>query len=209
YNGSDLFSPEMRYASTGPELDRYLQLVNNLLQSKGKSALTREQLQSQVNQLKALIDVCHLYGLAVLFDVVYNHAGAGAPGGKMFDDQSLYFFDFQVRHSDYDSLYFTDHDQSGGRVFDYQKAPARQLLVDNAKHFYDEYHVDGFRFDEVTVIDENGGWSFCQQLTDALRSKYPERVQIAEYWRADPSWVFKPVHDQGAGLDAVWSDVPR
>ena len=94
-------------------------------------------------------------------------------------------------------------------VFDYQKAPVRQFLVDNAKLFYDEYHVDGFRFDEVTVIDNNGGWGFCQQLTDALRSSHPEKVKIAEYWRSDPSWVFRATQDQGAGFDAVLSDVPR
>jgi 1,4-alpha-glucan branching enzyme len=209
YNGSDLFSPEMRYAVTGPELDRYLDLVNGLLRSKGRAPLTRDQLGTQVNQLKAFMDVCHLFGLAVLFDVVYNHAGAGAPGGQMFDDQSLYFLDFQVRHSDNDSLYFTDHAEAGGRVFNYQKAPVRQFLVANAQFFYDEYHVDGFRFDEVTVIDQNSGWGFCQQLTDALRSSHPERIQIAEYWRPDPSWVFRPRQDQGAGFDAVWSDVPR
>jgi 1,4-alpha-glucan branching enzyme len=162
-----------------------------------------------VNQLKGFVDLCHVYGLAVLSDVVYNHAGAGAPGGKMFDDQSLYFFDFQVRHSDNDSLYFTDRDQSGGRVFDYQKAPVRRFLVDNAQSFYDEYHVDGFRFDEVTVIDNNGGWGFCQQLTDALHTSDAARIQIAEYWRSDPCWVFKTTHNQGAGFDAVWSDTPR
>jgi 1,4-alpha-glucan branching enzyme len=209
YNGSDLFSPEMRYAVTGGDLDRYLALVNGLLSNKGKAALTLDQLSSQVNQLKAFIDVCHVYGLAVLFDVVYNHAGAGAPGGKMFDDQSLYFLDFQVRNSDNDSLYFTDHDQSGGRVFAYWKAPVCRFLVDNARFFYDEYHIDGFRFDEVTVIDNNGGWGFCQQLTDALHSSDSRRIQIAEYWRSDPSWVFKPTRYGGAGFDAVWSDTPR
>jgi 1,4-alpha-glucan branching enzyme len=209
YNGADLFSPEMRYAVTDAELDRYLDLVNRLLRSKGIAPLIRQQLASQVNQLKAFVDVCHVYGLAMLFDVVYNHAGAGAPGGKMFDDQSLYFFDFQVRHSDNDSLYFTDHEEAGGRVFNYQKGPVRQFLIDNAKAFYNEYHVDGFRFDEVTVIDNNGGWGFCQQLTDMLRASHPERIQIAEYWRSDPSWVFRSTRDQGAGFDAVWSDVPR
>ena len=39
------------------------------------------------NQLRALIDVCHVHGIAVIFDVVYNHAGGG------FDDHSMWFFD--------------------------------------------------------------------------------------------------------------------
>ena len=42
-----------------------------------------------MNQLKALMDLCHIHGLAVILDVVYNHAGGD------FGDQSLYFFDRQ------------------------------------------------------------------------------------------------------------------
>jgi hypothetical protein len=37
--------------------------------------------------LKALVDLGHVYGLAVIGDVVYNH------GGGPFDDQSMRFFD--------------------------------------------------------------------------------------------------------------------
>ena len=209
YNGVDIFSPEYRYAVAGPDLDRYRILVNGLLAAKGKPALTLEHLEPQVNQLKAFVDLCHVYGIAVILDVVYNHAGAGAPGGKTFDDQSLYFLDFQVRHSDNDSLYFTDRDVAGGRAFAYFKAPVRQFLVDNAKLFYDEYHVDGYRFDEVSTIDANGGWDFCKQLTDALRSSHADRILIAEYWRDDQSWVVKPTRDGGGGFDAALSNVPR
>ena len=57
-------------------------------------------------QLKALVDLCHLYGIAVAFDVVYNHAG-----GFMGDDQSLYFYDRAADTSDNNqSLYFTNRD---------------------------------------------------------------------------------------------------
>ena len=48
--------------------------------------------------------------------------------------------------------------------------------------FLDEYHVDGLRFDEVTVIDNNGGWCFCQDLTATLRYRKPSAALIAEYW---------------------------
>ena len=40
-----------------------------------------------MNQLKAFVDVCHVYGIAVLADVVYNHAGGD------LDEQSLDYFD--------------------------------------------------------------------------------------------------------------------
>ena len=64
------------------------------------------------------------------------------------------------------SLYFTDQGWAGGLVFAYWKAEVRQFLIDNAGFFFDEYHVDGFRFDEVTVIDGYGGWRSLQDLTD-------------------------------------------
>jgi 1,4-alpha-glucan branching enzyme len=37
---------------------------------------------------QSLVDLCHLYGIAVAFDVVYNHAG-----GFEGDDESIYFWD--------------------------------------------------------------------------------------------------------------------
>ena len=44
--------------------------------------------------------------------------------------------------------------------------------------FLDEYHVDGLRFDQVTVIDEHGGGAFCQDLTSTLRHRKPSAVLI-------------------------------
>ena len=57
-------------------------------------------------QLKAMVDLCHVYGIAVTFDVVYNHAG-----GFQQDDQCLYFFDRAVTGDNNQSLYFTDQDR--------------------------------------------------------------------------------------------------
>ncbi|HEY2991601.1 MAG TPA: hypothetical protein VGM22_02220 [Methylomirabilota bacterium] len=77
----------------------------------------------------------------------------------------------------------------------------RQFLIDNARFYVDEYHVDGFRYDEVTVIDRFGGWSFCQALTDTLHFVRPDLPQIAEYWKDDQSWVV--TRDAFVSLDGV------
>ena len=58
----------------------------------------------------------------------------------------------------------------------------RQFLIDNGKSLLQEYHVDGLRYDQVTVIAESGGWYFAQDLTNTLRYVKPAAVQIAEYW---------------------------
>ena len=82
----------------------------------------------------------------------------------------------------------------------------RQFLIDNASYFLSECHCDGFRYDEVTVIDRFGGWSFCQNLTDTVHFVKDQSIHIAEYWMPDQSWVIKPTGAGGAGFDAVWSD---
>jgi 1,4-alpha-glucan branching enzyme len=200
YNGTDYFSPDNDYAVAPADLDRYVETANRLLRNRGRAPLQREHLLSHANQLRALIDICHVYGLAVIVDVVYNHAGGD------FGDQSLYFFDRAANTSNNNSLYFTDQGWAGGLVFAFWKREVRQFLIDNARFYLDEYHVDGFRYDEVTVIDRFGGWSFCQDLTDTLHFVRPNVPQIAEYWNPDKSWAVKPVRDGGAGFDAVWSD---
>lgn len=199
YNGTDIFSPEMDYAVEAKDLDPFLHRVNELLADRNCTPLQREHVEGQVNQLKVLIDICHLYGIAVILDVVYNHAG-----GFNGDDQSIYFFDRAFTGNNNDSLYFTDQGHAGGLVFAYWKDEVRQFLIDNAEMFLDEYHADGFRYDQVTVIDEHGGWRFLQDLTNTLKFVKPQAINIAEYWRDDPSWILRDPAQGGAGFNAVW-----
>jgi 1,4-alpha-glucan branching enzyme len=204
YNGLDHFSPEMDYtvAPDDPEFPRYVAQANALLARRGLAPYSAADLASEPAQLMALIDLLHAHGIAVIFDVVYNHAGGG------FDDESIYFGDRQPVGDNNRSLYFTDQGWAGGLIFAYWKAEVRQFLIDNACFYFDEYHVDGFRFDEVTVIDRYGGWMFLQHLTDTLRFRKPQAIQIAEYW-ADQSAVLRARDQGGAGFDAVVASTLR
>lgn len=200
YNNLDFFSPEMAYQVDDPaDLDWYLPRLNARLAGRSLPPLTRAQLEPGPNQLKALVDLCHLNGLAVIFDLVYNHAGGG------FDDQSLYFFDRRHFVSNNDSLYFTDSGWAGGLVFAYWNGGVRQFLIDNAKFFLEEYHIDGIRYDEVSVIDNHGGWFFAQDLARTCRFVKPEAIQIAEYWNAARDLAVVPP-PPGMGFDAALAD---
>jgi hypothetical protein len=62
-------------------------------------------------------------------------------------------------------LYFSDQTWAGGVVFNFQSDPVRAFLIDNVRFLVTEYRADGFRFDEVSVIDRHSygrGWDFCQ-----------------------------------------------
>jgi len=208
YDGVDLYSQEMDYGEADAgELAQYLTRINRLLRNRGARELKLAELRSSVNQLKVLIDVCHLYGLSVLLDVVYNHAGSAVKD----QTSGLWFFDEMPRGNPNDSLYFTDQDHTGpvfafwGGAEDSLTRDVQAFLINNARFFLDEYKVDGLRYDQVTVIDEHAGWFFAQRLSAKAREMDSRKVHIAEFWANDRFKAVLPPPN-GLGFDAAWHD---
>src|SRR5580692_8989141 len=210
YNGADYFSPDFPYVVSGQAaLSGYLATINRLLAAKGFSPLALQDITSGPAQLKAMVDLCHLYGIAVVFDVVYNHAG-----GFEGDDQSLYFWDRAANTSDNNqSLYFTNQGLAGGLSFALWNADVREFIINSASYYIEEFHVDGFRYDEISALlsmNENSGWSFCSSLTDTLRFLKPRLLQNAEYWpseyRAPRSSIVASTNSGGTGFDVLQHD---
>ncbi len=218
YEGADLFSPDYPYVCTDEaELAGYLIALNRMLADKQQPPLRLEDIRSGPAQLKALVDLCHVYGIGVAFDVVYNHAGGFSVGGKA-DDNCLYYFD-RVKNvgNNNDSLYFTDQDRgTGGLAFALWNQPVSQFLLDNARFFIQEFHADGFRYDEISILlstNQESGWKFCRELTDQGRSLQPRLLQNAEFWPGEfgdiPATVLPvlaPAAQGGAGFDVVQHD---
>lgn len=206
YNGVDYFSPETDYGvrDGDPVLPGYLAAINQQLLAVDPSftPYRLEDIQGTANQLKVMIDMCHVHGIAVLLDVVYNHAGGE------FGDKSIYFFDCRPRGNQNDSLYFTDRGWAGGLVFAFWNDNVKQFLIDNAAFYLTEYHCDGFRYDEVSVIKNEGGyhgWLFCQYVTDTCRYLKPQAIHIAECWPVEQA-IVRPTAVNGAGFDATLND---
>ena len=206
YNGVDYFSPETDYGvkDSDPALNTYLESVNQKLLeiNLNFTPYSLKDIQGTANQLKMMIDMCHVYGIAVILDVVYNHAGGD------FGDKSIYFFDRQPNGNQNHSLFFTDRGWAGGLVFAYWKDQIKQFLIDNALFYLTEYHGDGFRYDEVSVIKNEGGehgWLFCQYVTDTCHYAKPDAIHIAECWPVEDAMV-RPTDENGAGFDASQND---
>jgi 1,4-alpha-glucan branching enzyme len=152
-----------------------------------------------------------------VFDVVYNHAGGFTVNGQL-DDNCVYFFDRVPNVSNNnDSLYFTDQDRgTGGLAFALWNADVCQFLSDNASHYIEEFHADGFRYDEISILlstNQGSGWEFCRALTTQLRTLQPRILQNAEFWPGEfsdiPSTalpVVAPASAGGAGFDVVQHD---
>ncbi|NLD95326.1 MAG: 1,4-alpha-glucan branching protein [Fibrobacter sp.] len=201
YNGVDQFSAEMDYEVDDDNLLRtYVNKANNLFRTKGFPPVTIEEVRGSYNQTKLLFDLLHAWGIAVICDVVYNHAG------NPIDDQCIFNLD-KPDPGRNASLYFCNNDHCGP-VFDFSKPMVRDFLIKNALFYFDELHVDGLRFDQVSVIDYEGapnGWNFCQAMTTTILAHYPKAILNAEYWGVNP-WVVKPVKDGGAGFNSTQHD---
>jgi len=218
YDGADLFSPDFPYVVTNPvALNAYLGTINGLLTAKGFSPLGLQDITAGPSQLKALVDICHIYGIAVVFDVVYNHAGGFTVNGRL-DDNCIYYWD-RARNvgNNNDSLYFTDQDRgTGGLSFALWKNDVCQFLINNAVYYVSEFHVDGFRYDEISGLlsmNCDSGWSFCCNLTDTLRYVKPRLLQNAEFWPGEvgnypksAQSIVTSTGSGGAGFDVVQHD---
>ena len=98
------------------------------------------------NDYKAFIDECHRRGIAVLFDVVYNHmTGAsalaklywnpeGADGGLTAENNP--WFNVTAPHP-----YSVFHDLNHEDPF------VKEYVSLSVEYLLEEYHIDGFRFD--------------------------------------------------------------
>src|SRR5262249_32080589 len=62
---------------------------------------------------------------------------------------------------------------------------------------------DGFRYDEVSVVDMFGGWSFCRDLTGTMKHHRPSSLHHAEFWNGQPYWATRSRNEGGAGFDTV------
>jgi 1,4-alpha-glucan branching enzyme len=231
YQGADLFSPALDYAVyDAVALASYLTTINRLLAAKGFAPISLADITPAVAQMKAMVDLLHVYGIAVAFDVVYNHAGGWgqtyavpasvSPGGLLHgDDESLYFWDRALTTNasgacdNNQSLYFTDQGFVGGLAFALWNADVRGFLLDNARGHLQDLHADGFRYDEISELlsmNNASGWQFCKDLTETVRAANPRALQNAEYWPAEfgapTELIVAPVASGGLGFDAVQHD---
>jgi 1,4-alpha-glucan branching enzyme len=231
YQGSDLYSPAIDYAVYHADaLPGYLATINRLLAAKGFAPMTLADITPGYAQMKVMVDLLHVYGIAVAFDVVHNHAGgwgqtytvpeAVAPGGVLHgDDCSLYFWDRAKtagpdgNFDNNQSLYFTDQGFVGGLAFAMWNADVRGFLHNSSLYHVRELHADGFRYDEISMLlamNRASGWEFCKEGTTAVRQANPRALQNAEYWPSEfgapAPLIVEPVSAGGLGCDTVQHD---
>lgn len=122
--------------------------------------------------LKTLIDECHANGIAVILDVVFNHADKESPYVKAYWDGSSPaktspFYNVSATHP-YSVFFDANHES----VY-------YQQFMDNVLRFWiDEYKIDGYRFDlskGFTQVNSGTNVNFWGQF-DASRVEILKRM---------------------------------
>jgi 1,4-alpha-glucan branching enzyme len=207
YNGADYFAPDVPYVVYDlATLNVHLANINRLLTAKGFVPLKLEDISSGPAQLKVLVDLCHVYGIGVVLDVVYNHGG-----GFFGDDHAIFFWDRDTNGDMNRSLYCTEKGWAGGLSFAFWKDDVKQFLINNARYYLEDFHVDGYRYDEISVLlDLNGesGTKFCRDLTDTVRYIKARALQNAEHW-PPASNIVASTNSGGYGFDVLQHDALR
>lgn len=145
--------------------------------------------------LKRFVDACHLNGLVVVLDVVYNHLG---PEGNYLRDFGPYFT--------------ARHHTPWGEAINYDGAdsgPVREFFLQNALYWVTEFRIDALRLDATDTIYDLSPRHFLEELATAIRERgeaLNRRIYtIAESAANDARWI-RPVAQGGFGLDAQWND---
>lgn len=157
-----------------------------------------------------LVKCAHTHGIAVIVDVVYNHFGP--------QDLQMWQFDGWQEHGKGGIYFYNDWRSKtpwGDTRPDYGRPEVRQFLRDNVWLWFEQFHVDGLRWDATGYIrNAHGhdgdpganipeGWSLMQAINHEVNERLPWKIMIAEDLQSNP-WLTKEAAEGGAGFDSQW-----
>ena len=128
---------------------------------------------------KTFIDECHKRGMAVILDMVFNHATGLNPMNKLYpygsDLANNPWFNVNAPHSD--NVY-----EDWNHGFE----PAHEMFIRALKYWLTEYKVDGFRLDLSHGLCSDKPNTSVGNLKDyydkGVKAVSPDAYMICEHW---------------------------
>ena len=123
----------------------------------------------RVREMKQMVKGLHDNGISVIMDVVYNHVYKKE--FFCFNQIVPYYFS-RTRNGK-----FSDGSGCGNDTAS-ERSMVRKYIVDSVCYWADEYHIDGFRFDLVGLIDVDT----INEIIAQVHKKHPNIVFYGEGW---------------------------
>jgi glycogen operon protein len=144
---------------------------------------SRPEKCEQHNEFRAMVKALHAADIEVILDVVYNHTAEGDQRGPVYSfkgiDNSSYY-----TMSGNPGKPYADYSGTGNTLRCAEPA-VRRLLVDSARFWFEEMHVDGFRFDLASVLTRNDDGSLnWENPVDFVPATLVDLRVIVEPWDA-------------------------
>jgi len=124
----------------------------------------------RVNEFKQMVQSLHDAGIGVVMDVVYNHVADG--DGFCFNQIVPGYFSRIHDDGSYQS------DSGCGNDTASERAMVRKYIVDSVLYWAEEYHIDGFRWDLVGLID----YETINEVMAEVHAVNPDIIFYGEGW---------------------------
>lgn len=140
-----------------------------------------------VKEMRQMIKAFHDAGIAVIMDVVYNHT-SGTNTGSLYDSTVPGYFYFVDANGNYDNY-------SGcGNGLNLDRKMVRKYVVDSLKHWMQDYHINGFRFDLMGVHSQ----SAMKEIYNALYEIDQNVMVYGEPWTGNGAYPYGADSTKGA-----------
>lgn len=128
---------------------------------------------------KQFVDECHKRGIAVIVDMVFNHATGQNPMNKLYpygtDLAQNPWFNVTAPH--YDNVY---------EDWNHGFAPAHNMFIRVLKYWLEEYKIDGYRLDISHGLCSDKANTSVDNLIDyyqkGVKAVEPDAYMILEHW---------------------------
>jgi 1,4-alpha-glucan branching enzyme len=130
--------------------------------------------------LKALVDAAHAQGVAVIIDLVYQHVDPAFPYAQVYSDIAAAGLPLATIPSP-----MIGANGPFGPEVDFSQTFAQQFFKTANQYWLDEFHLDGFRYDEVTDLFQSAtdtGYALLAYET------YRYSTTIARFGCAPGTW---------------------
>jgi glycosidase len=129
------------------------------------------------DHLKAFVEACHARGIAVIQDVVYNHAFSLSPFARLYWDDNLF-------RPTSDNPWLNEeakHPFNVGYDFNHESQLTKNFVKQTLKHWIENYHIDGFRFDLSKGFTQNfntdvGKWGEYDLSRIRILKEYADHI---------------------------------
>ena len=142
--------------------------------------------RSPTNQFRDMVKALHKAGIEVILDVVFNHTSEGNHQGPTVNfrgiDNSIYY-----HLVPFDKQYYMDYSGCGNTV-NCNHPMVDKLILECLEFWVEEMHVDGFRFDEGSILSRGSDGGAMEQPPVIWHMETSESLAetklIAEVWDA-------------------------